>query len=157
MYRLMVVDDEALIRQGLLARLEFLGFAFEQVWEAGGGLEALKILEEGAVDICIADIQMPDLDGLTFIERAKALRQGKRTQFILLSGYAEFSYAERAISLGVSDYLLKPLANEALARAMKRLWDSWRKRPDVRRLPHPESGWPGPSRIFGWSGRSMPF
>ena len=107
----MVVDDEALIRQGLLARLEFLGFAFEQVWEAGGGLEALKILEEGAVDICIADIQMPDLDGLTFIERAKALRQGKRTQFILLSGYAEFSYAERAISLGVSDYLLKPLAN----------------------------------------------
>ncbi len=116
----MVVDDEALIRQGLLARLEFLGFAFEQVWEAGGGLEALKILEEGAVDICIADIQMPDLDGLTFIERAKALRQGKRTQFILLSGYAEFSYAERAISLGVSDYLLKPLANEALARAMKK-------------------------------------
>ena len=116
----MVVDDDALIRQGLLARLEFLGFAFEQVWEAGGGLEALKILEEGAVDICIADIQMPDLDGLTFIERAKALRQGKRTQFILLSGYAEFSYAERAISLGVSDYLLKPLANEALARAMKK-------------------------------------
>ena len=72
------------------------------------------------MDICIADIQMPDLDGLTFIERAKALRQGKRTQFILLSGYAEFSYAERAISLGVSDYLLKPLANEALARAMKK-------------------------------------
>lgn len=120
MYRLMVVDDEALIRQGLLARLEFLGFAFEQVWEAAGGLEALKILEESSVDICIADIQMPDLDGLTFIERAKALQGGMRTQFILLSGYAEFTYAERAISLGVSDYLLKPLANEALSRAMNK-------------------------------------
>ena len=120
MYRLMVVDDEALIRQGLLARLEFLGFAFEQVWEAGGGTEAFKILEESPVDICIADIQMPDLDGLTFIERAKQLRGGMKTQFILLSGYAEFSYAERAISLGVSDYLLKPLANEELSRAMNK-------------------------------------
>ncbi len=115
----MVVDDEALIRQGLLARLEFLGFSFEQVQEAGGGTEALKILEKSPVDICIVDIQMPDLDGLTFIERAKK-HGGVNTQFILLSGYAEFSYAERAISLGVSDYLLKPLANEELSRAINK-------------------------------------
>ena len=115
----MVVDDEALIRQGLLARLEFLGFSFEKVLEAGGGMEALKILEEQAPDICIVDIQMPDLDGLTFIEQAKK-HGGVDTQFILLSGYAEFSYAERAISLGVSDYLLKPLANEELSRAMNK-------------------------------------
>lgn len=115
----MVVDDEALIRQGLVARLEFLGFSFEQVLEAGGGMEALKILEESPADICIVDIQMPDLDGLTFIERAKE-HGGVNTQFILLSGYAEFSYAERAISLGVSDYLLKPLANEELSRAMNK-------------------------------------
>lgn len=120
MYRLMVVDDEALIRQGLLARLDFLGFSFEQVLEAGGGMEALKILEEQPVDICIVDIQMPDLDGLTFIERAKECG-GVETQFILLSGYAEFPYAERAISLGVSDYLLKPLANEELLRAVNKV------------------------------------
>ncbi len=115
----MVVDDEALIRQGLLARLAFLGFTFEQVLEAGGGIEALKLLEETPTDICIVDIQMPDLDGLTFIEQAKK-HGGVNTQFILLSGYAEFSYAERAISLGVSDYLLKPLGNEELSRAMNK-------------------------------------
>lgn len=120
MYSLMVVDDEALIRQGLLARLEFLGFAFEQVWEAGGGLEALKIMEQSPVDICIADIQMPDLDGLAFIEKAKLLQGGQKTQYILLSGYAEFAYAEKAISLGVSDYLLKPLTNEDLSRAINK-------------------------------------
>lgn len=119
MYRLMVVDDEPLIRQGLLARLAFLGFTFEQVMEAGGGMEALKLLKESPVDICIVDIQMPDLDGLTFIERAKE-DGGVNTQFILLSGYAEFVYAERAISLGVSDYLLKPLGNEELSRAMNK-------------------------------------
>lgn len=115
----MVVDDEALIRQGLLARLAFLGFTFEQVLEAGGGIEALKLLEVTPTDICIVDIQMPDLDGLTFIEQAKK-HGGVNTQFILLSGYAEFSYAERAISLGVSDYLLKPLGNEELSRAMNK-------------------------------------
>lgn len=117
MYRLMVVDDEALIRQGLLARLAFLGFEFEQILEAGSGQEALKLMEKDPIDICIVDIQMPDLDGLAFIEAAKRLG-GVNTQFILLSGYAEFSYAERAISLGVSDYLLKPLGNEELSRAM---------------------------------------
>lgn len=119
MYRLMVVDDEALIRQGLLARLDFLGFSFEQVLEAGNGMEALELLEEQPVDICIVDIQMPDLNGLTFIERAKE-RGGIDVQFILLSGYAEFPYAERAISLGVSDYLLKPLANGDLLRAINK-------------------------------------
>lgn len=117
MYRLMVVDDEALIRQGLLARLAFLGFEFEQIFEAGSGQEALKLFEKTRIDICIVDIQMPDMDGLTFIEEAKK-PGGVFAQFILLSGYAEFAYAERAISLGVSDYLLKPLANEELSRAM---------------------------------------
>ena len=98
MYRLMVVDDEALIRQGLLARLEFLGFSFEQVQEAGGGTEALKILEKSPVDICIVDIQMPDLDGLTFIERAKKHGGGKYTVYpvervcgIFLCGESYFS------------------------------------------------------------------
>lgn len=97
MYTLMVVDDEALIRQGLLARLAFLGFTFEQVLEAGGGIEALKLLEVTPTDICIVDIQMPDLDGLTFIEQAKKHGGGKypvyspeRLRGILLCGTGDF-------------------------------------------------------------------
>lgn len=118
MYRLMIVDDEENIRQGLLARLSYLGISFETVLEASGGKEALKLLESQPIDIVITDIQMPDLNGLTFIERAAEIRSGMK--FIVLSGYAEFSYAERAISLGVSSYLLKPLSNEALKEALEK-------------------------------------
>jgi len=118
MYRLMVVDDEELIRQGLIARLKYLGFSFEEVLEAEGGREALRLLEEIPVDIVITDIRMPDLDGFHFIEMAQKIRED--TQYILLSGYAEFAYAEKAISLGVSAYLLKPLSNEELSEALRK-------------------------------------
>ncbi len=122
MYKLMVVDDEPVIRQGLLARLEFLGFSFDEILEAGDGREALALLRQTIVDICIVDIQMPEMDGLSFIEQAMTLGEG--IQFILLSGYAEFAYAERAISLGVSNYLLKPLTNEELSNAMRKAMET---------------------------------
>lgn len=118
MYQLLIVDDEELLRQGLLARLEFWGFEFEEIFEACSGSEALDITKKHAIDIVISDIQMPDMDGLTFITKAKELYPNMK--FILLSGYAEFAYAEKAIGLGVIAYLLKPLSNTELKETVSK-------------------------------------
>ena len=89
--RILIVDDETLIRQGIQARLEYLGFEFEKIQEADDGLKALSVLQEEEIDIVITDIRMADMSGLDFIRQAKPLYP--HIQFMILSGYAEFSYA----------------------------------------------------------------
>lgn len=111
-YNLLIADDEELIRKGLIARLEYLEFEFETISETSSGKEALEICKTIPIDIVITDIRMPDMDGLTLISKAKEIYP--LMKFIILSGYAEFSYAEHAISLGVKGYLLKPLSNGEL-------------------------------------------
>lgn len=114
---ILIADDEELIRQGIIARLEYLNIKPAAVYEAENGITALEILEEHKVDIMITDIRMPDMDGLTLINKTKLLYP--KIQYIILSGYAEFAYAEQAIRLGVKAYLLKPISNEALKKAME--------------------------------------
>lgn len=111
-YRLMIVDDEALIRKGLRARIEYFAFPDLEIVEADSGREALELFGDGGVDLALMDISMPDMNGLQVIEKAKELCPA--TRFILLSGYAEFSYAQQAIRLGVRAYLNKPVSNEEL-------------------------------------------
>ena len=106
MYKVLIVDDEQLIRSGMIARFQYLNFTFERIREAASGMEALALLEKEPADIVITDIKMPDMDGMTLIREAKEKYPG--TQFVVLSGYAEFEYAETAIELGVKSYLLKP-------------------------------------------------
>ena len=123
-YRLLIVDDEALIRSGLRARIAFFNFPDLDVDEAGSGAEALRRFGESEYGIAIVDISMPDMNGLELIERAKAL--GARTRFVLLSGYAEFGYAQKAITLGVRAYLNKPVSNDALRAQIEELLEELR-------------------------------
>lgn len=132
MYKLLVADDEPLIRQGLIARLSFLQFEFEEIYEASNGLEALELVMSHPVDIVISDIRMPDMDGLAFIARARD--QKPRLKFILLSGYAEFTYAKEAIVLGVKAYLLKPLSNTELKKVMDEVIGLIEQEKKVKRL-----------------------
>ena len=111
-YRLLIVDDEALIRQGLRARIEYFAFPDLDVVEAESGCAAMEFFREGGVDLAIVDISMPGMSGLQLIEKARELCP--ETRFILLSGYAEFSYAQQAIRLGVRAYLNKPVSNDEL-------------------------------------------
>ena len=115
--RIMIVDDESLIRQGIKARLEYLDLYPEELYEAENGIQALELLEVHEVDIIITDIRMPDMDGLIFITKVKPSYPD--IQFIILSGYAEFEYAEKAIQLGVKAYLLKPISNDSLKKAIE--------------------------------------
>lgn len=116
---LLIADDEELIRKGLIARLSYLGFEFDQIMEAESGSEALEAVRQNSISIVITDIKMPDMDGLSFIREAKKLSPHLR--FMVLSGYAEFEYAKTALSLGASAYLLKPLSNKDLKEELDKL------------------------------------
>lgn len=114
--RILIADDEELIRQGIKARLEYLYPRPMELYEAEDATKALEILKDQEVDIVITDIKMGDMDGLTLIREIKQLYPS--IQFIILSGYAEFEYAEQAIHLGVKAYLLKPISNDSLKKAI---------------------------------------
>lgn len=119
MRKLLVVDDEELIRKGLISRMIHHGFDFDQIAEASNGREALEAIRETRPDIVITDVRMPDIDGIQLIRCAKDLYPEIR--FIIISGYAEFEYAEQALNMGVNGYLLKPIADKELVETLKRV------------------------------------
>lgn len=117
-YRLLIVDDEELIRRGLRAKIHSFHFDDLEIDEAGSGAEALRKFEQGETAIAIVDISMPDMNGLEMIAKAKEISPD--TRFILLSGYAEFAYAQRAIQLRVQAYLNKPVSSETLRENLEK-------------------------------------
>ena len=116
MIKVLVIDDEPMQRQGIVQLTPWKDFGAEVVGAAGSGMEGILMAREHRPDILIVDIKMPGLTGLEVISR---LRGELDAEYIILSGYREFEYAQRAISLGVCAYLLKPLDDEELAAAMK--------------------------------------
>ena len=105
---LAVVDDEPQIRESIMHKIPWKQYGFEQVSGAASAEEALELLRKNPVDVCLCDIRMTGKSGLDLIEFAS--REQLKTRFIILSGYGNFSYAQQALRLGASDYLLKPCA-----------------------------------------------
>ena len=129
-HNVLIVDDEQLIRQGLRARIEYLGIDVDEIFEADNGLMALGIQDEHPIDLVITDIRMPDMDGLELIQEMQ--KKNNQIKFVVLSGYAEFSYAETAIRLGVKAYLLKPVSNDDLKAAFDKAYKEMEQTASVR-------------------------
>jgi two-component system response regulator YesN len=113
----LLVDDEDIVRTGLRRRLPWARVGIELVGTAANGREALAVLRASPVDIVITDIVMPGLDGLRLIERARRLPTPP--VFVVLSGYDEFAFAQRAMLLGVRHYVLKPTRLPELIRVLE--------------------------------------
>lgn len=120
MLKVMLVDDEPFILQGLSVLIDWTEQGFEIVKTAANGLEALEYLKEDEVDLIIADIRMPGMSGLELLEN---IRQNHVTDayFAIVSGYNDFSYARQAICNACVDYLLKPVAKDELIRLLERV------------------------------------
>ncbi len=119
MYRLMLVDDEPEIRDGLLEIINWAQEGFEVVGVAENGLEALQVAQSVSPDLVVTDIRMPFLDGL---EMARRMRQALPTvQFVVLSGYDEFDYARQAIQIQIKDYVLKPISSDEFVKVLRRV------------------------------------
>ncbi|BCZ45337.1 DNA-binding response regulator [Clostridium gelidum] len=118
MIKILIVDDEPFIRQGLKILINWEEYGYEIVGEAANGIEAIKVLEEKEIDLIIADIKMPEMNGIELIEYVhdNILSEVK---FIMLSGYYEFEYAKKAIKYNVTDYILKPIQKDELIKVLK--------------------------------------
>jgi two-component system response regulator YesN len=117
--KVLVVDDEPLMRKGIVSKIDWQALGLECAGEATDSFDALEQIRRLKPDILITDIRMPEMDGLELIERAQQLEPS--LQFIIVSGYDDFQYARRAIRFGVSDYLLKPVKPEELRDSLRRL------------------------------------
>ena len=127
---LLIVEDEDIIRKGLIVTLRKLEMDFVHIYEAGDGEEGLRLCREHAPDIIMTDIKMPLMDGLTFIrESQKLLPEG---QFIILSGYSDFEYARTALQSGVKDYLLKPSTKNEIKEVLTRVIGQLKEQQSLR-------------------------
>ena len=119
MYRMLVVDDEKTERECVRFLIEQSGLPLE-VSEAGDGWEALMRLKEtDGADILFTDVQMPLMDGLELIREAEKLFPDMK--ILIFSSYADFEYARTALTLGVVNYILKPLIPEELEKSLEGL------------------------------------
>ncbi len=118
MFRVLLIDDEELVRVSIGYSISAaLPQEAELVGEAENGAAGLELIRSLRPDIVITDIRMPKMDGLTMIG---ALRQeGLDVEVVVLSGYAEFEYAQQAIHYGVTDYLLKPVEENRLRETLE--------------------------------------
>lgn len=112
MYKVIVVDDEPIIVEGMTKALDWKKYDCKVVGCALSGQEGLELVEKEQPDILISDIHMPGMDGLTMIASIKS--QYPQIQVMILTGYRDFDYCQRAISLGVSRFVLKPSKMEEL-------------------------------------------
>lgn len=116
---LLIADDEATIRNGLSTVVPWDQFGITIVGTVQNGLEAYHIIKKYHPDIVITDIRMPEMNGLQLMERAKT--EKIQTNFIILSGYGDFQYAQKAIQLGAKNYFLKPVKIDELVAEIRRL------------------------------------
>lgn len=106
MFKILIVDDEFIERDGIIFLIKKFSFDFD-IKECSDGEEALEYLKKNLVDILLTDVRMPFMDGIELSQNAKLIYPDLK--IIIFSGFGEFEYAKRAISLGVNDYILKPI------------------------------------------------
>ena len=119
MMKVFLVDDEIAIRENLRNSFPWEEKGYQLVGEAPDGEMALPMLRDLNADILLTDIRMPFMDGIRLCEEVQ--RTMPWVERIILSGYDDFTYAQKAISLGVKEYLLKPVTARELEAALDRV------------------------------------
>ncbi|CAG7654504.1 response regulator [Paenibacillus allorhizosphaerae] len=127
MARLLIVDDEAHVVERLAGLVPWDSIRVTKVYKAYSAFEALELLEEHPIELVITDIRMPGMSGLELA--AEIQRKWHKTRCILLSGHADFAYAQEAIVRGTANYLLKPVTDEELLQTaqevLRKLEEEW--------------------------------
>ena len=120
MLKVMIIDDEPYILQGLQVLVDWNKEGFEIDALMTNGKDALKYLKDNKVDLIISDIQMPVMTGLELLEEINRLHLSE-AKFVILTGYDNFSYVQTAIRNGCFDYILKPVSKEDLLTVLRKV------------------------------------
>lgn len=128
MFKVFLVEDEIVVREGIRNNILWEQYGFHYSGDAPDGELALPLIRQIQPDLLITDIRMPFMDGLALIELIR--KELPKTKVVIISGYDDFSYAQRAIHLGVEQYLLKPVSKSKLVEiltALQKKMESERK------------------------------
>jgi len=126
MYRVMIVDDEPLIREGLRTIIDWEEHGFLVADAAADATEALRKLSEVAPHLMIVDIRMPGMDGLKLLQTVQE-QYRPCPRFLILSGHADFEYARAALQLKVEGYLLKPIDEDELTKYLAKIKETFQE------------------------------
>ncbi|CBK73632.1 Response regulator containing CheY-like receiver domain and AraC-type DNA-binding domain [Butyrivibrio fibrisolvens 16/4] len=119
MNKILVVEDEKLIRQGISAMIKRSGVPYEEVIECSNGLQALDILKTTRIDVMLTDIRMPKMNGIELVQAVQELDNPPLS--VAVSGYDDFSYAVEMMRQGVREYILKPVERDKLKEVLTKL------------------------------------
>ena len=119
MLKTFLVEDEVVIREMIKKMIPWEQYGFELAGEAADGEMALPLILKSKPDLLITDIKMPFMDGLTLCRLVK--KELPDIRIVILSGYDDFNYAKQAISIGVEDYLLKPITKNAFIERLEEI------------------------------------
>ena len=132
MLRLMIADDEKIIRETIRNFINWEELGIEVVALCKNGIEAWQSILDDYPDIVLTDIKMPGMTGLELINRAR--EAGLDTEFVILSGYSEFNYAQEAMKSGVRHYLLKPCNEQEIISVMREVTEDARMKQSQKQL-----------------------
>lgn len=117
MYKVIIVDDEKQITDGLRKMIKWAEAGFEVCATARNGAEAIPLIQSLRPDLVLTDVRMPEMDGLSMLEYVRKNISGD-IEFIILSGFSDFQYAQRAMQYNVKSYILKPIDDAELYAAL---------------------------------------
>lgn len=133
MLKVLVVDDETVVRRGIVLGVDWAAMGCVVVGEAANGLEGIQAVERYKPNLIITDVRMPKMDGIEMIRELRC--RGCEAHAILLTAYSDFEYVRSALQLGADDYLLKPFRDQELAAAVERVrqkvQERWEKGNDI--------------------------
>jgi two-component system response regulator YesN len=132
MFKVLIVDDEEMIRNGIKNAIPWLDYEISEVITAATGEEAEEIFSAFCPDIVLTDIRMPGMSGLDFLQKVKEIDPGVKV--IILSGYDDFSYAQTAIKVGAFDYLLKTTDMKGLIGVINKAVEEVKKEKEKKEI-----------------------
>ncbi|MDR1643869.1 MAG: response regulator [Clostridiales bacterium] len=138
MYKILLADDEVEVLEGLKVLIPWENYGFRVCGAVSSGLLALEAMRENIYDLVITDIRMPGLSGLDLIKRLREANPS--TNVVILSGYADFRYAQKALEMRVLRYLLKPVEEDELIEALKAIKAEFGAFRDDEEKPEPGLG-----------------
>ena len=126
MYALVLVEDEKTVREGIVNKIDWKAHGFDPVLAFENGKQAAEAIMKQPIDVVITDINMPVMDGLALAQFIS--EQSPKTIVVILTGFDEFSYAQKAISYKVQEYILKPITAVQLRELLDKLYRELHKR-----------------------------